>query len=310
MNWPWIEYFTVLAETGSFTKAAERLHITQQSLSAAVAKLEQELGTELVIRKIPVELTYAGQVFLRYAREFSARNEEMLREFSDILQEHRGVLKVGVGFTRGQITMPGAISLFQRAYPNMTVELVERDNDELHRLVESGDVDLAVASYERVPAGIVLEEYYREEPVLLITKELFRSLYGDEAEEVRRALSAGDYGALARCPLILGLASSTGGHITRSILREAGIDRPLIKASSNNVQTRLRLCLKGSGACLVASDMARASLSPAELDLLEQIPLGAEGAHPIYFAYPEKAHSWSMIREFIRLAREEKALTE
>ena len=66
MNFSSMEYFTVLARERSFTRAAEQLHITQQSLSAHIAGMEQELGCPLVVRRIPLELTYAGSVLLRY----------------------------------------------------------------------------------------------------------------------------------------------------------------------------------------------------------------------------------------------------
>ena len=72
MNMQSTEYFIVLARERSFTRAAEALHITQQSLSAHIAALEEEFGTQLVVRRVPLELTYAGRVFLR-------RSEKIVR---------------------------------------------------------------------------------------------------------------------------------------------------------------------------------------------------------------------------------------
>lgn len=63
MNFQTMEYFTAVVEKRSFTKAAESLHITQQTLSAHIANLEKELGCALLIRHIPLELTYAGKYF-------------------------------------------------------------------------------------------------------------------------------------------------------------------------------------------------------------------------------------------------------
>ena len=67
MNLNSMEYFIALVEERSFTRAAERLNITQQTLSAHVAGLERELRVRLVNRKVPLTLTYAGEVLLRYA---------------------------------------------------------------------------------------------------------------------------------------------------------------------------------------------------------------------------------------------------
>ena len=71
MNFSSMKYFTVLARERNFTRAAEQLHITQQSLSSHIAGLEKEFGCKLIIRHVPLELTYAGEVFLRYAKDFS-----------------------------------------------------------------------------------------------------------------------------------------------------------------------------------------------------------------------------------------------
>lgn len=70
MNFSSMEYFAVLAQELSFTRAAERLHFTQQSLSSHIAGMEKELGCQLVVRHVPLELTYAGQTLLRYATDF------------------------------------------------------------------------------------------------------------------------------------------------------------------------------------------------------------------------------------------------
>lgn len=73
MNFSSFDYFLALARERSYTRAADVLHITQQSLSAAIAALERELGCPLVVRRTPLELTYAGRVFLQYAERFHQR---------------------------------------------------------------------------------------------------------------------------------------------------------------------------------------------------------------------------------------------
>ena len=67
MNFLSMQYFSMVAREKSFTKAAAKLYITQQTLSAHIAAIEKELGCQLIIRRVPLELTYAGQIFLKYA---------------------------------------------------------------------------------------------------------------------------------------------------------------------------------------------------------------------------------------------------
>lgn len=70
MNFLSMDYFIMVAKERSFTKAAKRLGITQQTLSAHIASLEREVGCDLFVRHVPLELTYAGETFLRYATDF------------------------------------------------------------------------------------------------------------------------------------------------------------------------------------------------------------------------------------------------
>ena len=94
MNFDSLEYFSVLAQERSFTRAAELLHITQQSLSSHIAGLEKELNCQLVVRRIPLELTYAGKTFLRYAEDIRRLQHTMQQELCDISQNQKGELRL------------------------------------------------------------------------------------------------------------------------------------------------------------------------------------------------------------------------
>lgn len=106
------EYFIVLAREGSFTRAADALHITQQSLSSHIAGLEKELGCTLLVRRTPLELTYAGRTFLRYAESLRQTQQAMQREFCDIAENQKGELRIGIAYTRGRAIMPHLIPAF------------------------------------------------------------------------------------------------------------------------------------------------------------------------------------------------------
>lgn len=100
MNFHSLDYFLVLAREKNFTRAAEALHITQQSLSSHIAGLEKELGCTLLVRRTPLELTYAGRTFLRYAESIGQTRQAMEREFCDISENQKGELRVGIAVAR------------------------------------------------------------------------------------------------------------------------------------------------------------------------------------------------------------------
>ena len=175
MNFQSMEYFAAVAKNRSFTRAADALHITQQTLSAHIAGIERELGCPLLIRHIPLELTYAGEVFLRYATEFNTKYDCMLHEFGDILNNQTGKLRIGIAFTRGHAIMPKLIAAFQKEYPGVDVELVESSNDVLQKYLLDGTIDLAIANFSvRIP-GIILRDFYEEEMVLIVSTALLQN---------------------------------------------------------------------------------------------------------------------------------------
>lgn len=304
MNFTSLSYFEVLAHERNFTRAAHKLHITQQSLSTAISKLETELGCQLFVRHVPLEITYAGKVLLRYARSFREEQAVMMQEFSDISQNQHGVLRIGATYTRGRVIMPDIIAAFQQRYPAIRINLVEDTNDALRRKLIEADIDIAVANFPQNLPGLVIEEFYREEVVILAARELVRSLYGNNADERVRRFEEGDWGALADCPLILNSANDIGGHIERSLFKRAGIANPHIMATSTNAETLMALSLRGVGAFFCPETLARAALTNEELSTLYLLRLGDFARYPISFGYQQRSYQWSVINSFIDVARE------
>ena len=302
MNFATLEYFEMLARERSFTRAAERLHITQQSLSSHIAKLEDELGSQLVIRHVPLELTYAGEVFLGYASTIREQYTMMQQEFWDISQNDEGLLRVGIAFTRGRTILPDIIMAFHQTHPHICVELVEGTNEALRQKLVDGEVDLAIAFFPSALPGIILKDFYQEEVVVLVLRELFDSLYGDEADDRARRVEEGDYSALDGCPLVLGSLEDIGGRIERDMIRRVGISRPNIVATSSNTATHLALCMRGAGACLCSETLARASLTQEQLDSLLILRSGEPARYPICFGYREKPYQWCVIDAFMDTA--------
>lgn len=301
MNFDSLEYLSVLARERSFTRAAESLHITQQSLSSHIAGLEKELNCQLVVRRIPLELTYAGQTFLSYAEELRRTQHAMQQEFCDISENQKGELRVGIAFTRGRAVMPHLIASFQQKYPNVEVTLMEGSNDALQKLLADGDIDLAVAHFPKAPPEVELRDFYEEHIVLCLSDTLLTrcgvDLAAHEAE-----LRSGDLRALRDCPFVLGRASDIGGRIGRELLRRSGV-KPTIKATSENIETLLALCELGVGVCFSPENLIRTALSDAQIRRLHLLRFDSGASYPIRFGYLRRSYQWSVIDEFIRAAQ-------
>ena len=251
MNFQSMEYFAAVAKNRSFTRAADALHITQQTLSAHIAGIERELGCPLLIRHIPLELTYAGEVFLRYATEFNTKYDCMLHEFGDILNNQTGKLRIGIAFTRGHAIMPKLIAAFQKEYPGVDVELVESSNDVLQKYLLDGTIDLAIANFSvRIP-GIILRDFYEEEMVLIVSTALLQNIYGKQTEAIIQEVSRHHrYSLLAPCPFLLNREHDLVGRIGRNIRTTwRGIRRSMARNTSSGVSFTLSVTKNTTISC-------------------------------------------------------------
>ena len=140
-----LRYFCAVAETGSFTKAAQREQIAQPSLSQQIIKLEEELGVRLFDRLgRSVRLTNPGEIFLPRARailnELRAAKEEVTDKQSSIA----GPISVGVIPTIAPYFLPSRISSFCRKYPQASITVFEDVTARLLDRLRGGVVDLAI----------------------------------------------------------------------------------------------------------------------------------------------------------------------
>lgn len=302
MNLSSFRYFHVLARERNFTRAAQQLHISQQTLSSHIASLEEELGCKLVVRRVPLELTYAGTVFLRYSKQILDNMKNLHREFCDITANQKGVLRIGIASTRGRAVMPLLITRFQKQYPNIEIQLSEDVNQALHHNLLNGEVDIAIAHFKSTTAEIELSDFYCEEIVLLISEQLLQQLH-EKGNEFSLNHGDIDLSQFRHCPFLMGNADDIAGNIGWMLIAQAAF-RPVVKARSDNIETILSLCVQGAGACFCPANLAEAVLSPAERSTLKMFHLGNQAKYSIQFGVLKANYQWKIISEFIRIAKE------
>lgn len=130
---------------GSFSRAAEELYISQSSLSTAIQSIETELGTPLFDRRQhPLQLTAAGQEFLRYYRAVKPLKEDMLAHIRDIAELRGGSFSLGGTHYLLSYILPHAIVEFSRRYPLVDMRIVESESDQFRNLLFNCDIDLCL----------------------------------------------------------------------------------------------------------------------------------------------------------------------
>ncbi|GGV10298.1 LysR family transcriptional regulator [Streptomyces spectabilis] len=146
-----MRYVLAVAETASFTRAAERCHVVQSALSHQVARLEKELGARLFERTSRrVRLTAAGEAFLPAARQALDAAERARAEVAAATGEVRGTLTVGAIPTVTAVDLPAVLRDYRRRYPQVRISLRAGSSDQLVERVREGRLD---AAFIGVPPG-------------------------------------------------------------------------------------------------------------------------------------------------------------
>lgn len=310
MNFSSMEYFIALAEERSFTRAAQRLMVTQQTLSAHIAGIERELGVRLVNRKVPLTLTYAGEVLLTYARRFETDRRAMEQEFADIAGDAQGLLGVGIASTRGRLLMPRAITAFRERKPGVHVVIDEAENEELVEALREGRVDMAVATVPDNIPGLEVRLLRTEQIVLLASWTLLRTLYGERCEAVVSEVSrTGSLAPLKGCPFLLLGRHDEPGDLSRRLLAQASLETEATVLSSNS-ETLVELAMRHVGATFVPIDLAQAMVGTGETRAMCVMDLGPSARIDIHMAWRSSSHVWSVIEDFADLLAEQVAADE
>ncbi|WP_434310972.1 LysR family transcriptional regulator [Hominifimenecus sp. rT4P-3] len=159
-----LKYLITLAEEGNMTAAAQKLFISQPSLSYLLGYVEKELGAELFNRNTtPLSLTAAGECYIEAARKILSMKREMENHISDITKEQQSTLQIGCGAQLSAILYPKVLPDFIRAYPNVTLKLVEDHFVNLCTQLLRGELDAFVANRLMEDGTVDSAFLYREE---------------------------------------------------------------------------------------------------------------------------------------------------
>lgn len=162
-------YVETVAELRSFSKAAEKLFISQPALTKSVAKLEAELGVKLFDRSVhPLQLTYAGEHYLAGMRSVIAMQTQLERELEEIANMKKGRLIVGIPDSRGPRWLPFILPVFLRDCPGIDIRIVEGVTGELERALIRDNIDIAIATtLPQMEANLDYEELFQEQLMIL-----------------------------------------------------------------------------------------------------------------------------------------------
>lgn len=172
MNLKHLEHWLALAETGSFSRAAEKLHITQSALSRSIQTLEDELGGPLVDRiGKRNELTPLGHSVLERARRIVHEASELQRGAALLQQGGLGSLRVGLGSGPGALLMTPWLVHMARKHPSVKVSITRGPAESQLQHLRDRRLDALVVDVRRVvPAGDLRIEGVTDAPAGLVCR--------------------------------------------------------------------------------------------------------------------------------------------
>lgn len=158
-----IEYFIAVADTGSFSKAAEKCHVTQPSLSQQISKLEQEFDQRLFDRMgRTIAMTQAGKAFLPRARAILSEVHQARHALVRGIDVRKGTLSVGIIPTLAPYMLHGTVRRFTAAYPEAELSVVEDVTDNLVERLVNAEIDVGYMSVPLANRQIVTQELFTE----------------------------------------------------------------------------------------------------------------------------------------------------
>jgi LysR family transcriptional regulator, cyn operon transcriptional activator len=167
-----LRYFVALAECLNFTRAAERVHVTQSTLSHQIRQLEDELGRSLFERVGKrVVMTEPGEVFLEFATRALREVDQGLGALKQSSRGLAGQVRVGATNTFNLGFIPECAATFLARHPTAKVIVTELPADDIGVRLNAGELDLGIAYRPAGPSDLSFEPLYNEEMVLVVSSE-------------------------------------------------------------------------------------------------------------------------------------------
>lgn len=164
-----LKVFYTVAGLGSFSKAAQKLHVSQPAVSNQIRSLEEEFETRLLSRgKNKVILTESGQVLYKYAKEILELYEQVGKELGEITKSLERELTIGVTSIPGKYFIPQIIQQFKKKYPEVEIKTLISNTQNIVQSLKENISDVCIVS-EPVHGGrLFRQRFLRDELVLIV----------------------------------------------------------------------------------------------------------------------------------------------
>jgi DNA-binding transcriptional LysR family regulator len=246
-----LKAFVLVAETGSFSGAAAKLHLTQPAISKRIALLEQQLETELFDRiGRNISLTEAGRALLPHARTISSQLSDAEQSVRDLSGQVSGKLLLATSHHIGLHRLPPVLSQFSNTCPGVNIDIEFMDSEQAYELVMQGKVELAVVTLAPTSEPSIITKALWQDPLNFMVAK------GHQLSTMKKT----DLKRLSKSPAILpGLNTYTGQIVKRLFDRH---ELPLqVSMATNYLETLRMMASVGLGWTVLPDSMRDETLT-------------------------------------------------
>lgn len=255
---------------GSFSKAAQKLYLSQPALSIAIKKIEQNYGIALFDRTSnPLKLTDAGSIYIQKVKEIMALEKDLLCEINDLSNLKTGHIRIGGTQYFNSYILPLALQKFNSLYPGITMELKEDSSSKISNLLLEGSIDLMFSCSLSDTNKFTLKKVFQDE-LLLAVPSNFSINKKLSKFSLSREMIINNFHLSNSCPCVsikefkdipFLLLTQENNLYSRaiSICQDGGFN-PIIKMQLEQLVTAFNLSCAGLGAIFVSALLIKNSL--------------------------------------------------
>lgn len=294
MNLKQLEAFVQVSESGSFSKAAKELFLTQPTISAHISSLEKELNVRLFIRNTKeVSLSDDGKDLYRYAKQITDLEKAIEERFYMDSDDGKHVITIAASTIPAQYLLPKVLMCYRERYPKEQIKIMETDSSEVVTQVVDHMVDVGFT-------GTVLEKKHCK--YIPFYKDELAVIAPDTPEyRILKEQNRDDIDWIKRKPLILREEGSGTRKEAEKQLKNAGISMEDldIVASIANQETIKKSVKQGMGITV----LSRLAAEDEDGLLIFPIP-GADEGRDINLVYNKNYQTTRSADRFIRIVKE------
>jgi DNA-binding transcriptional LysR family regulator len=246
-----LKAFLLVAETGSFSLAAQKLHLTQPAVSKRVAQLEAQLNVTLFDRiGRTISTTEAGQALLPHARAVQAELQAAEQSVRDLTGEVRGRLRLATSHHIGLHRLPPVLSYFSKTFPDVHLDIDFMDSEQAYELTLRGEAELAVVTLAPAPVSNIITRTIWSDPLDFMVQQ-GHELSGRDKMDLKE---------LSKYPAILPGLNTYTGQIVKNLFDRRSLPMQ-IAIATNYLETIRMMASVGLGWTVLPHSMLDATLA-------------------------------------------------